>query len=106
MKTKRVVLGLLAFTMAIGSAFTFQGSPRPAHVSVLFFGSGAYQCINTGLQCSNYGPVTCRVDVITLLGNTTVVAKRDAACVTTLSENTNLPIGVYISSYGMILAAQ
>jgi hypothetical protein len=106
MKNKRVLLGLMAFTIAIGTALAIQGSPRPAYISVRLWGNENFLCVNTGLQCSDFGPVTCKVDVSTIFGAITVTGKRDAGCVTTLNSNSNASVGIYIPIVGIILSAQ
>jgi hypothetical protein len=102
MRTKNVTLGLLAFAIAIGSAFANMSTSRTAWVKVRYFGSESFLCVNTGFQCNESGLLTCKINVQTISGLTTVTAKRDAGCAITLSESTSIPIGSYIPLYGLI----
>ena len=106
MKTKRLTLGLLAFVLAISSAFSTVDQPQVAWVSVRFFGSQYFTCANTGLQCSGGEMLTCKIDVNTMQGFLTVAGKRNATCTVTLGENTAMSIGSFDPIFGIIMEVE
>jgi hypothetical protein len=106
MRTKTPIVGLLASVIAIGGAFANMNTPRTAWVKIKYFGSNNFLCVNTDLQCDEFGALTCKVNVLTIVGTKTVVARRDAACAVTLGQSSNAPIGIFVPLYGSILAAE
>lgn len=107
MITKKTTLGLLAFAIAIGSAIgstTEIMQPRTAWVKVMYLGSQQYICVNTWIQCSDFGGTICTVQVQTITGFYTVPARRNLGCAITLSEISNTPAGYFVPSSAVVAA--
>src|SRR5882672_9336227 len=106
MRKFNIVIGLLAFTLAIGSAFvTTHSNTKTVKVSVLLLGNESFLCINTGFQCNETGAQICQVEVSTLAGMVTVGGKNDLLCVTTLANDAYSPVGLFDPISGLILEA-
>jgi hypothetical protein len=106
MKVKNFIIGFLAFIIAIGSAFATMSTTRTGWVKVRLLGSENFICVNTGLLCDDYGPVTCKIEVQTITGTLVVPARRDVGCTMTLNENSNIPIGYFEPLLGFALTAE
>lgn len=106
MKAKNILLGVLAFSIGISAAFASMRTYRAAWISVLYFGSEQYICVDTGFQCDEFGPFTCKITVETISGPLVVPARRDIGCVSILSENSSDPIGTYFPPSELLLSAE
>jgi hypothetical protein len=106
MIAKRLVSGVLAFAIAIGSAFGTMSMPHDAYVKLKFFGSTIDQCVNTGIQCGDFGTTACRIEVQTAVGLLIVNAKRDPACTSVMTDDSYMPMGYYESPFGIVIGAQ
>lgn len=88
MKTKNVVLGLLACIIAMGSAFASLTAPVTLYVrgytSPANFEEGIVHCINTGETCNEGAPgIACGVYIYTMLHSWDVTHEthKDPLCV-------------------------
>jgi hypothetical protein len=95
MRTKRVTMALLAFAIAISGAFaSMVPFPKMAWVQVIVL-NNAIVCLPTQYTCSNIGEVACYVNVNTLYGSRTTLARGINSCNMVLSEVSSSPIGTY-----------
>jgi hypothetical protein len=96
MKTKHVVLGLVAFVFAIGSAFTSSTLATTAFIKVRYSTQpvGTFTCVNTGLSCSDSGTTSCKVTV-TDLGGAQALARSNSSCPTPNLFDATGVIGAY-----------
>lgn len=106
MKTKRIVMGLLAFTIAIGSSFASLTPAQNAWIKISLLGTNYFLCVDSGFQCNDSGPVTCNIEVATISGLVSVSAKRPLSCGTVLHSNTGVPVGLYFPLFGLIQYAE
>lgn len=93
-------MALLAYTIAISCAFaSMLPFPKMAWVKVRVITSSAYICLPTQLTCTNFGGVTCRVNVMTQIGPLNAAARASSSCNINLllTENTDAPIGTFSS---------
>jgi hypothetical protein len=98
MKTKNLILGLVALTFAIGSAFTSSKMVSnmyvKAYTSQANFQEGIISCVNTGQTCEDVTSVPnvrCGV-TIPLQSSTTVVTDKtykNSNCTTQVKETSS-----------------
>jgi hypothetical protein len=100
------MIGLLAWCFGIANTFAWYNSSRPAYASVRFLGVPNYVCVDTGLQCSNMGTLTCYVYVSTIYGPMITAARDDMSCLYILKETSNIPVGMYVPSSGTAIGVQ
>jgi hypothetical protein len=94
MKTKNLILGLVAFVFAAGSAFaTMDAVNDSAYVWVKYFGETNFTCVDSGLDCTNTASNTqaCKISVVidSPSGTETVDAHLSNTCGATLLKHTN-----------------
>lgn len=106
MRIKNLILGIAAIVLGVAGAFASPSQTQSGWISVRLLGMEIFTCLNTGLQCQVTGPVTCKIDVETMVGTITVTAKNGIGCATTLNSNTNVPIGSFEPLIGQILSAK
>jgi hypothetical protein len=97
MKSKNVMLGLMAIVFAVGSAFTSESlvTNDPAYVWIKRQNLD-WECVNSGKTCSNDAEETqiCQIEVVKDfgLGTELVNAHKNANCdVTTLKTDSEIP---------------
>lgn len=106
MENKNILLGLLAFVLAVGSGFSSKTAYQSAWVKVLYYGNLDYRCEDTGFYCDQNGPLTCKIYVETMVGLVVTPGRSYGACVYTLNENSNVPIGVFTPPGGIVITAK
>jgi len=95
MKAKYFIIGIFAFTIAIGSAYASLMLASTAYVKVRYAGNppGQCTCTNTGLTCNDAGSVMCYV----LIQDLSMSAwAYNPTCTVKLKHSTN---GGYVGSY-------
>jgi hypothetical protein len=81
MKTKNLLLGLIAFVFAIGSAFASLLAPAEIWVKARRTCAGIISCVNTEVTCANAGAVRCKVQLPVQQGNnTTSKTYKNSSC--------------------------
>lgn len=98
MKSKNLILGLLAFVFAISAAFTTKtmgGAAGPVAWVIVKHSiepEAPWFCVDIGQHCDEFGEFTCKVNVSTFYGPKIVTAKAPpemgAYCVTLLKRQT------------------
>jgi hypothetical protein len=106
MRTKRVTMALLAFSIAISCAFTSKlPFPKMAWVRVETLGNPGYTCLPTFLMCDNFGELTCYVSVLTEVGIVSTSGRGMNNCNLVLSSSTGSSIGTYYPSIPGVIGA-
>jgi hypothetical protein len=103
MKTKSLILGLVAFVFATGSAFTYVSSPLVnAWIKVRYDGEPGYTCRATSLQCTDVGTHACKVTVADI--NLATNAFTDTNCNVKLKSASVGSIGTFDPAQEIIQA--
>jgi hypothetical protein len=81
MKTKNLILGLIVFVFAVGSAFASLLAPANIWVKARLTSGGSITCVNTNVTCENSGAVRCTVTLPVQQGsNTTSTTYKNNGC--------------------------
>lgn len=89
MKTKNVMLGIIAVVFAVGSAFASFLSPSAIRVKARVVENGVITCVNTQAICNDPGNFVCKVTLAVEEGpSTTTKTYKDASCTVPLTNTT------------------
>lgn len=63
MKTGKLTLALAVALLAVGSAFATKGMFATAYVHILYSGAAQWECVSTGINCSQASGQLCVVRI-------------------------------------------
>jgi hypothetical protein len=94
MKTKSLVLAIVAFTFAIGAAVASTFAAQNIFVKVRYFSGGPQVCLDTQFQCNELTGGTCQVTIPLQTGsdvasNTGTKKTYKATCATVLHSSSS-----------------
>jgi hypothetical protein len=99
MKTKNLLLGLIAFVFAVGSAFASLLAPANIWVKARLTSGGSITCVDTQVTCANSGAVRCTVTVPVQQGSgVTSSTYRNSGCTVAIfrpesgTSNSSVPV--------------
>jgi hypothetical protein len=93
MKSKNLILALVAIVFAVGSAFTSVDLVSPVKIRYQQIQNGAWACQTVSRNCTNESDgVTCTIDVLLSSGATKAAKARDNEdCPTILKHKGTMP---------------